>query len=318
MSNIRVANAPCSWGTLEFEGISGFDGLSGERIEYERMLDELVWAGYTGTELGDWEFMPTDPEKLREELEKRELDMLGSWVGVAYVNPDAHAEGVERAVTIAKLLAEAAQVNKSDHKPFIVLGDDNGTDPVRTKNAGRITSEMMMSDEQWKHFTDGIQKIATAVRDETGVRTVFHPHCAGYIETLDEIARFLDMTDPELVGIAFDTGHIAYGLGKNNPQGVIDALDRFEDRIRYIHFKDCHSDIADQARAGQWDYFQSLQHAIFCELGKGFVDFSAVKQWMEDHNYQGWVVVEQDVLPGMGDPKDSAKRNREFLRSIGF
>jgi inosose dehydratase len=29
-------------------------------------------------------------------------------------------------------------------------------------------------------------------------------------------------------------------------------------------------------------------------------------------------VVEQDVLPGMGSPKASARRNREFLRSAGL
>ncbi|NIA14590.1 MAG: xylose isomerase, partial [Nitrospiraceae bacterium] len=56
MSEIQVGNAPCSWGSLEFEG------LDGEPIGYARMLDELVETGYRGTELGDWGFMPTDPE----------------------------------------------------------------------------------------------------------------------------------------------------------------------------------------------------------------------------------------------------------------
>jgi inosose dehydratase len=32
----------------------------------------------------------------------------------------------------------------------------------------------------------------------------------------------------------------------------------------------------------------------------------------------GWIVVEQDVLPGMGTPKESAQRNREYLKSIGL
>jgi inosose dehydratase len=35
-------------------------------------------------------------------------------------------------------------------------------------------------------------------------------------------------------------------------------------------------------------------------------------------NYGGWIVVEQDVLPGMGSPKESAARNRAYLRSIGL
>jgi inosose dehydratase len=34
--------------------------------------------------------------------------------------------------------------------------------------------------------------------------------------------------------------------------------------------------------------------------------------------YDCWGVVEQDVLPGMGKPKESAKRNREYIRSFGY
>ena len=37
---------------------------------------------------------------------------------------------------------------------------------------------------------------------------------------------------------------------------------------------------------------------------------------MRDTGYRGYALVEQDVLPGMGTPEASARRNREFLRSI--
>ena len=67
---LRVGNAPCSWGTLEFEEAKG------EQIEFSRMLDELVETGYTGTELGDWGYMPTDPAALSAELQKRGLEFL--------------------------------------------------------------------------------------------------------------------------------------------------------------------------------------------------------------------------------------------------
>ena len=32
--------------------------------------------------------------------------------------------------------------------------------------------------------------------------------------------------------------------------------------------------------------------------------------------YDGWIVVEQDVLPGMGTPKQSAARNRDYLAGL--
>ena len=78
------------------------------------------------------------------------------------------------------------------------------------------------------------------------MRTVFHHHCAGYVETPDEIARFLDATDPEAVGLVFDTGHYCYGSGGAD---VLEGLERFRERIWYIHFKDCQPDVAARARA---------------------------------------------------------------------
>ncbi|HZR42952.1 MAG TPA: xylose isomerase, partial [Ktedonobacteraceae bacterium] len=76
--------------------------------------------------------------------------------------------------------------------------------------------------------------------------------------------------------------------------------------------------VATQARSDNWDYFTALRHGVFCELGKGIVPFAAVAQWLHTQTYHGWIVVEQDVLPGMGSPKASAQRNREYLRTIGF
>ena len=50
----------------------------------------------------------------------------------------------------------------------------------------------------------------------------------------------------------------------------------------------------------------------------GFEDAPRALAWLRARDYRGWVVVEQDVLPGMGSPRASAQRIREFLRSIGL
>jgi len=303
MAGLQVGNAPCSWGTLEFEGAQG------EQIPYNCMLDELVETGYTVTELGDWGYMPTDPAALKSELSRRGLVMLGAFVPVALKEPAALAAGVANALKTARLLAAVG----TDPKPYLVLADINGTVPERTRNAGRVTAEMGLSPGVWKTFAEGANQVARAVREETGLRTVFHHHCAGYVETPEEIARFLELTDPELVGLVFDCGHYAYGSGGYD---VLAGLDRFAQRIWYIHFKDCQPEVASRARAEHWDYFQALRHGVFCELGKGSVDFPAVLRWMKAHHYDGYTLVEQDVLPGMGTTKESARRNREYLRSI--
>jgi inosose dehydratase len=170
-----------------------------------------------------------------------------------------------------------------------------------------------LTEAEWRVFAGGANEIARTVLRETGLRTVFHHHCAGYVETPGEIARFLELTDPDAIGLVFDTGHYAYGAGTGD---VVPGLERFKDRVWYVHFKDCQPDIAARARTEEWDYFRALRHGVFCELGKGCVDFPRVLRWLRSAGYTGYTLVEQDVLPGMGTPKESAQRNREYLRSI--
>ena len=312
MSIIRVANAPCSWGSLEFEG------LEDEAIPYGQMLDELKETGYDGTELGDWGYMPTHPDQLHAELASRGLVMLGAFVPVALKDAGAHKVGVAESLKVARLLADVAEKGGYDQLPFLALADDNGTDPVRTAQAGRTTNEMSLTDEQWEAFARGAEDVAQAVKSEAGLRTVFHHHCAGFVERPDEIGRLLDMTDPDLLGLVLDTGHYTYGSGSNDPKIVLEGLDLFAGRIWYMHFKDCHPEIADRARGEGWDYFEAIRRGVFCELGRGCVDFPAVLSRLKQQNYDGWAVVEQDVLPGMGSPKESAQRNREYLRAQGI
>lgn len=309
--DIRVANAPCSWGALEFEGLGG-------EIAYGQMLDELRDTGYIGTELGDWGYMPTEPVTLREELQRHNLAMVGAFVPVALKYPDAHAGGEADVLKVAQLLAALVDTTRGGQLPLVILADANGTDPVRTQHAGRVTSEIGLSLADWKAFTSGAERIARAVRDTTGLPTAFHHHCAGYVETPEEIAHFLDMTDPDLLGLVFDTGHYLYGSGSIDGQVVQDGLNRFGERILHVHFKDCQPHIAQQARAEGWDYFTAVQHGVFCELGLGSVPFGAVAEWQRTHGYRGWIVVEQDILPGMGSPKASAQRNRAYLSTIGL
>ena len=305
MSRLRLGNAPCSWGTLEFEQTNGGE----KKVPFEQMLDELVETGYTGTELGDWGYMPTDPTVLRAELIRRGLVMLGGFVPVELKNPAAYERGLADALRVARLLAAVA----TEPQPYFVLADNNGSVPKRVAEAGRITREAQLSPTEWTTFAGNANKLAAEIWRETSLRTVFHHHCAGYVETPDEIARFLDLTDPTLIGLVFDTGHYAYGSGSLD---VVEGLERFQERIWYVHAKDCSAAIAARARTEGWDYFQALKHGIFSELGKGNVDFSAVLRWLKDHSYDGYLLIEQDILPGMGTPKESARRNLEYLVNV--
>lgn len=307
---IAVGNAPCSWGTLEFESTQG------GALTYDRMLDELVATGYTGSELGDWGFMPTDADALAATFRQRGLTLTGAFVGVALADRAAHDGGEETVVRTAKLLADTAAVLGQAQQPYLVLADNNCTVPERTLNAGRITPTMGLDDEQWAIFAEGANRLARAVTDATGLRTVFHHHCGGYVETPDEIGCFLELTDPEVIGLVFDTGHYSFGAG--GCESLLSALERYASRIDYVHYKDCDAKVVAKAAVGNWDYFESVRQGVFCELGQGCVDFAAVTEWLRARSYRGFITVEQDVLPGMGTPKASAQRNRDFLRTLGL
>jgi inosose dehydratase len=305
MKELLVGNAPCSWGLLENQDQS-------KAIKFDQMLDELVETGYTGTELGDWGFMPTDAVRLKEELAKRNnIVMLGAFVPVKMKNAAAHAAGVATAVKTAKLIAAVA----TTQAPYLVLSDDNGTDPTRTKLAGRIPPGAGLSKDEWKTFAKGADWIAHAVFDETELRTVFHHHCAGYVETPDEIATLLDLTNPDRIGLVFDSGHYVHGTGREDVD-IIAALNRFKERIWYIHVKDIDPNVSHRSREEGWDYFTQMRHGLYPELGKGCIDFPALLRWLGARDYKGYALVEQDILPGLGTPKESAARNREYIRSI--
>ncbi|MCA9664840.1 MAG: TIM barrel protein, partial [Myxococcales bacterium] len=162
-------------------------------------------------------------------------------------------------------------------------------------------------------FADGAERVAQAVREQTGLRTVFHPHGAGYVETPSEVSRLLELTNPELLGLCLDSGHAALGGGD-----ALSLLEQAADRVWHVHFKDYAREVGERARAESWDYFAQVRAGIFCELGQGDVDFSALLAALQHRGYDGWIVVEQDVLPGMGTPLESARRNRAYLADLGL
>ena len=309
LDQIGIGNAPCSWGTLEF------GSLKDDRISWATMLDELAEAGYTGTELGDWGFFPTDAHHLAAALAERSLDLTGAYVGSRLEDATQQAEIVEHNLMIARQLRAVADLNHQDYAPFLVVAADNGSDPVRIQNAGRIVPDMALEDDLWPVLGETINRIAVAARDEVGLASVVHFHAAGWLETPREVDRLLAHVGDH-VNLVFDTGHFALGAGRADT--VLATMDRLASRIGYVHFKDWSSRLAAEVAEEELDYFQAVAKGVFCELGQGDVDFPAVRDWLLRTGYTGYVTVEQDVVAGLGSPFESAQRNRRYLADIGF
>lgn len=296
---IQIANAPVSWGIYEFEG-------SDAKFSYSQCLQEIVDSGYDGIELGPWGYLPTDPKELQAVLDKFNLKLLSSFVPVALVDESTHEAGKDHALKVGKLLAACdAEV--------IVLADDNGQVPELVKQSGRRTGSKLSADE-WDVFASGVNMIAQHLHDETGLKVVFHHHCAGYVETPDEIRELMKRVNTDLVGLCLDAGHYHYGGGD-----AVECIREYGELVRYLHLKDYSPEIGERCRAEELDYFEATAEGIFCPLGDGEVDFPTIIKEVEALGYDGWAIVEQDILTDdLSAPKKYAKQNREYLRSIGL
>lgn len=296
---IRVASAPVSWGIYEFKDIE-------PKYPYGRVLDEIAETGYTGIELGPWGYLPTEPDVLGRELAARNLRVLSSFVPVRFADPDDLAAQEAQALRVGRLLASQGAI-------AIVLSDDNGTIPDLVQRAGWRGGSILTPDE-WDVYAAGVNRVARTVFDETGLRVVFHHHCAGYVETPEETRALMDRTDPDLVGLCLDTGHWHYAGGD-----AVQCIREYGERVRYLHFKDCDPAIRAKGWAEHMPYFPVTALGLYCELGQGEVDFPGIVREMTALGYDGWAVVEQDVfVEDLDAPRQSSRRNREYLHSIGL
>jgi len=292
------ACAPDSWGVLDYPGPSW-------NQSYEKMLDEMVEAGYTGTELGPYGFFPTDPKVLQPQLEKRKLKLLGSFVPVKMTDPAAGKAVIERIRKVGHLLATLKA-------PFLVMADDQS--PERNAYAGRVYDPgcPKLTAGQWKHVGQ-IVADAEKVAQEFGLDLVFHPHVATYVETPEECELFFNACSHTNVGLCLDTGHCVYGHGDS----VVEA-EKFKSKLRFVHVKDCNNQILAEARKNKWTFEEAIEHKVFTIIGKGDIDFPAFFRTILKNGFSGWSVIEQDVKFGHTEipPKVSVAESLKYLNGV--
>jgi len=292
------ASAPDSWGVLDYPGPSW-------EQSYEKMLDEMVEAGYAGTELGPYGFFPTDPAMLRPQLVRRGLNLLGSFVPVQMGDPAAGKLVLERIRKVGQLLADLKA-------PFLVLADDQT--PERNAFSGRAYDKEcpILNAEQWRHVGK-IVADAERVANEFGLDLVFHPHVATYVETPEECEKFFDATSHTNVGLCLDTGHCVYGQGDS-----VKEAEKYKSKLRLVHIKDCNAKVLEEARRNKWTFEEAIEHKVFTIIGQGNIDFPAFFRTLDKNAYSGWSVVEQDVK--FGDttipPVESVTASLKYLRGV--
>ena len=300
MTKPRIGNAPVSWAVYEARL---------PNPPFATVLDAIAAAGYEGTELGPYGYLPTTKKALARELDSRHLALGSSFVPVALEDASARDGVIAHSLKVARLLAQFGV------KELIVADDE---DPRRTAEAGRIPKDGSggWTATEWTTALQTLDAIAQRVMDECGLSVVVHHHSGTFIETPAEIDRLLEGTRPDRVNLLLDTGHAVYG-----GCDPVDIATRHGSRVRYVHLKDADRAELQRVRTTGISMPEAWKRGIFCAMGEGVVDFKGVVSALAKRGYDGWMIVEQDVVPDATgrlnpDPSESARKSRTYLREV--
>jgi inosose dehydratase len=290
-----VGNAPTSWGIEQ--DVEPVHGAS-------LFLDQVAEAGYQGTELGPYGYLPTEPAVLRAELDRRGLRLTAGYVMDAFHDPGKTEPLVRQAERVCRLLSEVGASR------LVLIG---GLAPERVATAGRSGAAARLTGSQ---FETSLRTIA-AVGEIAAAHDIvpgIHHHAGTHVEFRDEVDRLLEALASTRVGLVVDTGHCAYaGM---DPAELIRA---YAHRVTCVHLKDLDSHIRERALGQGLSFWEAYSAGVFCVLGRGAVDFAAVRESLASTGYAGWLTVEQDADPrGRSDPLTDARRSLAYLRTIGL
>jgi inosose dehydratase len=252
--------------------------------------------------------LPTDPATLRRELAKRSLTLCSAFIDVELGRRAAHEAGLGDIALSAKLISAAGA-------GLLILSDK--IIPVRNATAGRRddANQVSWNEAEWDAAAKAIGSII-ALCKSFGLRVAFHHHVGSHVETPEEIEKLFSLFPATELGLCLDTGHYVYGGGD-----VLSFLEKEAGRVWCVHLKDVYEEKAEEARRGRMDFHAAVRHGIFAPLGKGDLEFSRILDLLYKGKFQGWLVVEADVLRGgvgADSPLSNARAGREYLRRLGL
>lgn len=295
---IRFAAAPVSWGVQDDPGPAW-------EQPYQQILEEIVSAGFAGTELGPYGYFPTDPGVLNKALQHFGLTMLSSFVPVPLAEPSRVQKVIGHVRRVGSLLSALGA-------RLLVLADSQT--PERRAIAGRVPVDgsKSLAVAQWKQVGAVIRQVEQAAAD-LGLRVVFHPHVATFVETPTEVERLFDALAATRVGLCLDTGHCVYGGGD-----PLDEARKYRSLLHYVHIKDIDASVLGEARRQKLDFAQAIGAGVFSRIGSGCIDFDGFFRFLAESSYAGWAIVEQDVIYGktVVPPVESMRASLRYLKNI--
>lgn len=286
----QLAGAPISWGVCEANGW-------GYQLEVNRVLSEMRECGLTATELGPDGYLPQDPKELAMVLNGHGLDLCGAFVPIVLHKKDRLKASYERARRQAAVLAELNAGN------FVL---------ATPAEDGNYDSRDPMDAEAKAVFSESLPMI-TEIAKEFGLQMVLHPHAGTMFETPSDLDFLLKETE---INLCLDTGHIVVGGGK-----PLDIAKRAGTRIKHVHLKDCDASAAARIQNKTSNYSTEVKNGMYKPLGKGDAQISQVISFLDGIDFQGKLVLEQDVMletsPSIGvGPISAVRESIDFLYSL--
>ncbi|TFV55822.1 2-keto-myo-inositol dehydratase [Mycobacterium sp. PS03-16] len=294
MTTIRVGSAPDSWGVWFPD--------DPQQTPYTRFLDEVAAAGYEWIELGPYGYLPTDPQRLTDELAARNLRLSAGTVFEHLHREDAWSDVWSQVEDVAKLTAAVG----GSH---VVVIPEMWRDPA----TGEVLEDRELTDDQWRKKTRGMNDLGRAMYEQYGVRAQYHPHADSHVDTEAHVYRFLEGTDGDVVNLCLDTGHISYCGGDN-----LAIIERHPDRIGYLHLKQVDPQVVAKVEAEDLPFGEAVRLGAMIEPPLGVPDMPPLLAAVERLGIDVFAIVEQDMYPCDPDhPLPIAQRTRRYLGSCG-
>ncbi|MEE4592140.1 sugar phosphate isomerase/epimerase [Streptomyces sp. DSM 41524] len=295
LDRIRVGSAPDSWGVWFPD--------DDQQVPWQRFLDEVTEAGYEWIELGPYGYLPTDPARLTEETGRRGLTVSAGTVFTSlHRGPEVWDATWEHVSQVAEL------TRAMNAKHLVVIPSF-----WRDDKTAELIEPPKLTAEQWRHLSTGMERLGREVRERFGLDIVVHPHADTHIDTEENVARFLDATDADLVNLCLDTGHYAYCGGDS-----VKLIETYGERIGYLHLKQVDPEILADVVKNEVPFGPAVQRGVMCEPPNGVPELGPVLTAAQNLDVDLFAIVEQDMYPcPPSQPFPIAERTRRFLRSCG-
>jgi inosose dehydratase len=289
-----IGSAPDSWGVWFPD--------DPRQTPWERFLDEVAAAGYTRIELGPYGYLPTDPSRLRDELDKRGLTVTAGTIF-------EHLHRADSWDTTWKDVSAAAMLTAAMGARHLVVIPEFWRDP----QTGTVLEDALLTDEQWVAYAAQMNRLARCIREEFGLQIQFHPHADTHVDTHENVERFLHETDPDLVSLCLDTGHISYCGGDN-----LKLIGDHPERIGYVHLKQVDPAVVAAAHEQGIGFGEAVRMGAMCEPPTGIPDMPPILDALANLDADIFAIVEQDMYPCPADrPLPIARRTLTYLQSCG-